>query len=649
VNRLGATGAALAALLAARWTSATPTRAATVAERNHAVARILEETLRREAAEGVADRRELLQPALAQAPNHQAARWHSGFVFDARHRQWLAFEEAPQAFSDDDRLARYRRKRGQYPRTVDGQLALARWCLHEKLVGQARAHLSQVLELNPDHMEARRLLGFRLINGQWVEEQELAKAAARHRRSHAALRQWKPRLEEIRKGLGSGSRRVRQAARAKLMAIDDPGAVGAVEQVLCSRGGELALLGVNKLENMKLHQAAEALTWQAVFSPWGPIRRAAAMALRSHRKHDYVPLLLSAMDTPVKSRSQIYESLDGRLLYRQILYHEDAEQRQIAVVDKPYLHRVQAAHVRLQTPMEEKAVAARNRQARLQSEAEHEYVMNAFRQDAIIKAQQRETAVARRNQVVNRLNDRLCYALSTSLGDRRFRTPQQWWDWWSDYNELYVPPQKPVRPSYLRAKSEVVASPYVTVSAPPPRTRFPPGWRPGRVSCLAGDTIVWTELGPTPIQDVRPGDRVFSCDVDTGCLALKPVLKTTVRPKVDLLKVETDGERIEATGGHAFWVAGTGWIKARELEPGMRLHTITGTARVESVEDSGPQEPRNLVVADFHTYFAGEGRILTHDNTMRQPTNAVVPGLAAASAAVRRNDVIGAATVPPGS
>jgi hypothetical protein len=32
-------------------------------------------------------------------------------------------------------------------------------------------------------------------------------------------------------------------------------------------------------------------------------------------------------------------------------------------------------------------------------------------------------------------------------------------------------------------------------------------------------------------------------------------------------------------------------------------------------------------VADFHTYFVGDGRILSHDNTPRNPTNSIVPGL----------------------
>ncbi len=41
------------------------------------------------------------------------------------------------------------------------------------------------------------------------------------------------------------------------------------------------------------------------------------------------------------------------------------------------------------------------------------------------------------------------------------------------------------------------------------------------------------------------------------------------------------------------------------------------------------QAAYNLVVADFHTYFIGEAKILVHDNTIHQPTDVVVPGLAA--------------------
>ena len=59
----------------------------------------------------------------------------------------------------------------------------------------------------------------------------------------------------------------------------------------------------------------------------------------------------------------------------------------------------------------------------------------------------------------------------------------------------------------------------------------------------------------------------------------------------------------------------------------MPLHTVTGTVAVDSVEPLGPGTVYNLVVADFHTYFFGEAKILSHDPTTATLTNAIVPGL----------------------
>ncbi len=138
---------------------------------------------------------------------------------------------------------------------------------------------------------------------------------------------------------------------------------------------------------------------------------------------------------------------------------------------------------------------------------------------------------------------------------------------------------------------------------------------------------VWTESGPVPVEKVRVGDRVFACDTETGQLGLKPVLKTTIRAKIPLQKISIGGNTIHATGGHVFWASGKGWMKTRDLQPERRLHTILGTVDVANVEPAEPQETFNLVVADFHTYFVGQAKILTHDNTIRRPTTCVVPGL----------------------
>jgi hypothetical protein len=63
----------------------------------------------------------------------------------------------------------------------------------------------------------------------------------------------------------------------------------------------------------------------------------------------------------------------------------------------------------------------------------------------------------------------------------------------------------------------------------------------------------------------------------------------------------------------------------------MRLHGLNGSGQIESVEivEKGDEPVYNLVVADVQNYFVGEGRWLSHDNTARQPTRCLVPGLEA--------------------
>ena len=109
------------------------------------------------------------------------------------------------------------------------------------------------------------------------------------------------------------------------------------------------------------------------------------------------------------------------------------------------------------------------------------------------------------------------------------------------------------------------------------------------------------------VEKVVVGDRVFCCDPETGCLTLKPVLRKTVRPEGRVLKIRAGGEAFEASGGHVFWVAGQGWVKAPDLRAGMKLHTLRGTLPVESVEPGTLQTTFGLVAADFHTFLRRKG------------------------------------------
>jgi hypothetical protein len=62
----------------------------------------------------------------------------------------------------------YARRFAAAPDTVDGQWQLAEWCRANSLFDQRKAHLRRIVELDPDHQQARRLLGFQFLDGQWI-------------------------------------------------------------------------------------------------------------------------------------------------------------------------------------------------------------------------------------------------------------------------------------------------------------------------------------------------------------------------------------------------------------------------------------------------------------------------------------------------
>ena len=119
-------------------------------------------------------------------------------------------------------------------------------------------------------------------------------------------------------------------------------------------------------------------------------------------------------------------------------------------------------------------------------------------------------------------------------------------------------------------------------------------------------TMVWTTTGQVAIEKMHVGDLVLSQDPNTGELAYKPVLKTTIRPPSELVRLKIGQEEISTSGGHLLWVSGEGWKRSRHLEDGNPLHLIQGTKMITAKDKGGFAWTYNLVVADFHTYFIGK-------------------------------------------
>jgi hypothetical protein len=139
--------------------------------------------------------------------------------------------------------AEYDRIRASYPDTIAGQWALAEWCRQQSLLDQRDVHLERVIELDPDHVKARRALGYSQVGGQWMRQDELMAKRGyvrykgrwrtqqeidlleQRRETELAQKAWFQKLKRWRDWLTTDKA---LAARKNIAAIDDPDAVAAL-------------------------------------------------------------------------------------------------------------------------------------------------------------------------------------------------------------------------------------------------------------------------------------------------------------------------------------------------------------------------------------------------------------------------------------
>jgi hypothetical protein len=548
----------------------------------------VQQALRSEVAGLNEDRDRLLREALERLPNCQHAMWHTGYVREGS--QWVKYDEVAKRSVQDADLAEYRKLRDESSATIEGQVALARWCDARGLKKQMRAHATAALELDLDNAVARRLLGHRYVNGSWVSPNDIEQAEEQWKRNAADLQKWRPHLQRLIPRLAQADKWGYDRAVETVLAIDDPAAIPAMEAILAPTSENAALCVTHALSRMTTsHKAAGALARLAVFSPDLDVRDAAVAALQKRSLDHFVPVLLSGMSSPIIAKAELYASPRGRLIYRQTFEREGQYFSEKAVLDTEYGGRL----------------GTRYGQAWLSGDL-------ASRQGNTVQA------VAAQNAHIALVNQRIRETLARTTGHEVENTMDSWWDWWNSHNEVYLVGNKPEVKKYARQE--------VNVPPPPPPPSLPAP-APSMKDCLVAGTPVWTDRGLVPIQEVRVGDCVLSQAPDTGRIAYQPVLRTTVRPEGQVIRIVYEDGFLQCSGGHPLWIDGEGWVKARSIQEGSFFHTIRGAVPVLSVSPAGTEETYNLIVADSHSYFVTEALILSHDNTIRELTDAVVPGL----------------------
>lgn len=526
-------------------------------------------------------RYERLRQALVDFPDDGPANWHAGRVRVGE--EWLPVETAEERAAAEGRVAEYRQLRGALATTLDGQVALARWCRKQQMKQLEELHWASVLQFVPTHKEARKRLGVKEFRGRLLTLEQIAQYKKQVDEFEAANAKWRPLAARWKSAILGTNQEKREEALRELRAIQDLAAIPVMEEVLSSASDQLALEVVGVLQQFPGEHAASSLVRHAVLADGTEVRIVAAEALRSRSMFAYVPILLANLKAPIELSYYVDTWDAGSAVVFNTL--QEGPDRFIERHDQSTVFSVMLS--RKQLPMTGKVSgtlrAVMNRAVRTRAATTIRSAANA-------------------NLEANALNERIYPALRIATGQQLPDQPREWWQWWQQHNELQASQEsdKPTQRLY--------------------------GHRIQTCSCFLPGTQVWTDAGAVSIEKIRLGDRVLSQNQDTGELTYKLVIDTTIRPPSPTLRIGLDGQDIAATRGHPIWVVGKGWRMAKEIEAGDYLHGLRGGVPVRYIENGPESQAYNLVVADFNSYFIGLNRILVHDNVARTPTESLLPG-----------------------
>ncbi len=159
----------------------------------------------------------------------------------------LRSDQVDRVMPQGTRRQQYEQIVAQHPDTVEGHWAVAEWCRRHFLAKERREHLRRVLELDPEHQDARRALGYRKVDGRWMTQDDLmtkrgfvrykgrwllpqeVKILEQRRKEELAQKEWIAKLKNLREALNSD-----EAARAaeQIQRIDDAYAHRAIREQL---------------------------------------------------------------------------------------------------------------------------------------------------------------------------------------------------------------------------------------------------------------------------------------------------------------------------------------------------------------------------------------------------------------------------------
>jgi hypothetical protein len=207
----------------------------------------------------------------------------------------------------------YKKIRFTFPDTVEAQWKVAEWCREKGLSQQRTDHLERVIELDPDHKQARAALGYSHLEGRWVRREEVMqeRGYVRHkgkwmlpqdveiqeqkRKVEMAQREWQLKLRRLRMQLDDPGTRG-QTALAEFKSLSDPSAVPAIARLISDERSEaVQLLLIDALARIKTPDAIRVLADVAVEISNEDVRLAAVDYVKEFRSAVAVTHIVEAL------------------------------------------------------------------------------------------------------------------------------------------------------------------------------------------------------------------------------------------------------------------------------------------------------------------------------------------------------------------
>jgi Pretoxin HINT domain len=576
-------------LAGACWSSATMIRANDPDSKVEAV-QLVAKALEAEAKGELVQREQLLAEASSLSANLSSANWYRGKIMNGKG-YWESIEQCVDATKEQATLDVYEQLRATKSNDVNGHWEMARWCAQRQLVEQCRAHLLSIININPDHQAARSALGFQLVGTEWIGPDKLTELAAQSQTASLSRSKYGAQIKKlIATILRSNDPQLQLQASAELAEITDPLAIPAMEAAARSSDGAAKLV-VNWLKKIDSPSASQSLARIALLHPTTDVRDVAVEGLKDKPLFDFVPQLLESLTGPIQATLVPAFDRRGNLTgYRQAFAKEIMNENRILLVDRALTSRGRT-EFRRSDPLN----------TMLQQMAQAEIALDATSRVGDARQENREIQ-ARNRSVVSLIAD---------ITGREFpRVPQDVWKWWDEYNESNYQAYKPAR--YRRDSLSFEVPQYSTAAV--------------SGECFVAGTLISTQRGLRPIEKMAVGDMALSRNARTGELCWKPVIVCTTRPPEPTVLLQVDESKLQCTGGHLLWVSGKGWTRASQIEQGDILHTASEPAVVLKAQKAEAAQTFNLEIAENHTYFAGESRVLSHDVTPRGSSRDLVPG-----------------------